>query len=182
MEVKIEESDPLSNLIQFTREKREPQLKITKKRFDACPHLSLYVDEEKRRVTCQKCAVELDAFAVLLEMAHKERRGLWDLEAWEAMRDSRLSDRYDAEWQKHREDITAPPSDPELREIWETFRAYLGEKFCAMYRLKQRKKTGPWWYGRDTRGCCVSLEYVRSSLIPKAVKTMPAQSSGNEAS
>jgi hypothetical protein len=182
MEIKIEESDPLSNVIQFKREQRKPQLQIREPASDACRHINVYVEKETRLVTCQKCDTQLDAFAVLLEMAKKERRWLWDLETWEAMRDSRLSDRYDLEWQKRSGDIVDPPSDLELREIWELFHGYLGDKFCGMYRRKARKRTGPMWYARTTQGGRLSLDYVRSALIPKAVAVMPAQPSGNEAS
>jgi hypothetical protein len=66
------------------------------------------------------------------------------------------------------DEVVAPPSDHRSREIWDIFRAVLGDKFCAMYHRKRRKRRGPEWYGRDTRGCTVSLEYARR-LVPKVV-------------
>jgi hypothetical protein len=168
-----EQPDPQSNIIEFTRKKREPLLSPVRAGYQACRHPRCWVNEEKRTVSCRDCNTELDAFTVLWEMAKTERRWLDDMEAWEAMRDSRLSDRYDAEWQRHVDDIIEPPADPKLRRIWETFHAVLGDKFCAMYHRKRRKRKGPDWYGRDTRGCTVSLEYARSCLVPKAVQVGP---------
>jgi hypothetical protein len=159
--------DPLSNVIEFTRKKREPQLGTVRAGYQACRHPRVWVNEEKRIVSCQDCATELDPFQVLWEMAKKERRWLDDLEAWEAMRDSRLSDRYDEEWGRHAGDIIEPPTDPKLLEMWEIFRAILGDKFCGMYHRKRRKRCGPEWYGRNVSGACVSLEYARSVLVPK---------------
>lgn len=169
MTVKMEDAtpDPLSNVIEFIGKKRKPLLDAVRADYKACRHDRVTVSEEKRVVSCRDCGTELDAFQVLWEMAIKERRWLDDLEAWEAMRDSRLSDRYDAEWQRHMDDIVEPPTDRKLREIWETFHAVLGDKFCAMYHRKRRKRRGPEWYGRDNRGCTVSLEYARSTLVPK---------------
>lgn len=171
MIIKLEDvtPDPLSNLIEFTRKKREPSLGAVRAGYEACHHPRVWVNEEKRIVSCRDCETELDPFQVLWEMATKERRWLDDMETWEAMRDSRLSDRYDAEWQKHVDDIIEPPTDKRLREIWETFHAVLGDKFCAMYHRKKRKRYGPEWYGRDTRGMTLSLEYARSVLVPKIV-------------
>jgi len=170
MIVKDETPDPLSsNLIEFTRKKREPLLGTVRAGYQSCRHPRVSVNEEKRIVSCRDCDAELDPFQVLWEMAVHERRWLDDLEAWEAMRDSLLSDRYDAEWQRHVDDIVEPPADRRLREIWETFHAVLGDKFCAMYHRKRRKRRGPEWYGRDTRGSCVSLQYARSLLVPKVV-------------
>jgi hypothetical protein len=161
--------DPLSNVVEFTGKKREPLLRPVRADYKACRHPRVWVNEEKRIVSCRDCETQLDPFHVLWEMAIKERGWLNDLEAWEAMRDSRLSDRYDAEWQRHVDDIIEPPTDRRSREIWETFHAVLGDKFCAMYHRKSRKRRGPEWYGRDTRGCTVSLEYARSVLVPKIV-------------
>ncbi len=162
-----EQPDPLANVVEFTRKKREPSLSVKRAGYASCRHLTVFVDEEKRIITCRKCEAILDPFLFLLEMANRERRWLDDLEAWEAMRDSRLSDRYDAEWQRHVDDVIEPPTDPVLRGIWDTFSAVLGDKFCAMYRRRARKRNGPYWYGRDTRGMTVSLEYARSQLILK---------------
>jgi hypothetical protein len=161
--------DPLSNVIEFTRKKREPLLEPKRADYKACRHVRTTVDEEKRVVSCRDCEAQLDPFQVLWEMANKERRWLDDLEAWEAMRDSRLSDRYDAEWQRHVDDIIEPPTDRRLREIWDTFHGALGDGFCAMYHRKRRKRRGPEWYGRDNRGSTVSLEYARAVLVPKIV-------------
>ena len=133
------------------------------------------VSEEKRTVRCRDCDTLLDPFQVLWQMAIKERRWLSDLETWEARRDSLLGERYDAEWIKHVEDVVDPPSNPRLREIWDTFHAYMGDKFCAMYRRKHRQTKGTLWYGRDVRGSCVSIEYVRSQLAPKLIATKEAQ-------
>jgi len=165
-----EPPDPLSNVVEFTRKKREPSIEIKPAPCDACRHLQVYVDEEKRLVVCRKCKTIIDAFQFLVEMAHQERRWLNDLEGWEAMRDARLSERYDAEWMRHIDDIIEPPTDPQLLVIWNTFHSVLGDKFCAMYKRKKRKTKGPLWYGRDTRGCTISLEYARHQLTPKIVK------------
>jgi hypothetical protein len=165
--VKDESPDPLSNIIEFTRKKREPLLGAVRAGYKSCRHVRVWVNEEKRIVSCRDCETELDAFQVLWEMAIKERGWLTDLEAWEAMRDSRLSDRYDAEWQHHVDDIIEPPTDPQLRKIWETFHSVLGDKFCTMFHRKRRKRRGPEWYGRDTRGRTVSLEYAKSVLVQK---------------
>jgi len=165
----MERQGPLSNIVEFTRKKREPGLQVARVGPDACRHHYLVVDEEKRAVRCRDCGVSLDPFQVLWEMANKERRWLDDLEAWEAMRDSRLADRYDAEWERRAGDVIEPPAAPELRKVWDVFAAALGEKFCAMYRRKARKRSGTEWYGRDTRGGTVSLEYARALLVPKIV-------------
>src|ERR1035438_4444385 len=135
MNIKIESPDPLSNVISFERKKREPSLAVKRTNVGPeCRHIAVFVDPEMRVVTCQNCRAALDPFQVVLEMAHKERRWLYDLEEWEAMRDSRLSDRYDEEWQKQNAEISEPPQVLELREIWDVFHAVLGDKFCAMYK------------------------------------------------
>lgn len=163
-------SDPQSNLIAFEKGKRKGTLDPVRAKYDACKHESVFVEDGTREVTCQKCGVVLDAFAVLLEMAWKQRRWLEQLDEWDALRESRLSDRYDEQWARDHEGVTAPPSDPELRKIWDVFHSYFGGKFCGMYSRKRRKLKGPYWYGKSTYGATVSLDYARSVLISKTRK------------
>jgi hypothetical protein len=163
------QTDPKSNLIAFEKAKRKGTLEPVRAKYDSCRHESVFVEDGIRQVTCQKCGVVLDAFAVLLEMAYKQRRWLEDMDTWEAMRDSRLSDRYDEKWARDHEGIIEPPADPEQRKVWDVFCAYFGDKFCGMYERKRRKRTGPMWYGKGTNGVTVSLNYARSTLTPKAV-------------
>ena len=122
-----------------------------------------------REVTCQKCGVVLDAFTVLFELAWKQRRWLEELDEWDALRESRLSDRYDEKWAEDHENISAPPTDPALLKIWDVFHSYFGDKFCGMYKRKRRLRNGPDWYGKSNYGATVSLEYAQSVLIAKVV-------------
>lgn len=165
MKIEItQEPDPQSNIIEFTRAKREPNIKIERRGYSDCLHPRTTVHESTRTVTCSICGTLLDAFTVLWEMATKQRRWLDDLEAWEARRDTMLSERYDLEWARRSGDIKEPPQDSQLREIWNTFYAVMGDKFCGMYLRKKRKRTGPLWYGRNIHGSCISLDYARSLL------------------
>lgn len=70
--------DPLSNIIEFTGKKREPSLQTVRSGYKACRHPQVFVNEEKRTVSCRDCETLLDAFEVLWEMAVKERRWLDD--------------------------------------------------------------------------------------------------------
>jgi hypothetical protein len=169
MTIKMPEDDPKSNLIGFPIGKRKGTLEPVRKKYDACKHEAVFVEDGIREVTCQKCGVVLDAFTVLFELAWKQRRWLEELDAWDALRESRLSDRYDAQWERDHEAVVAPPADPSLREVWDVFHSYFGDKFCGMYNRKKRKRMGPGWYGKSTYGATVSLEYARSSMIAKAV-------------
>ena len=162
-----ENTDPKSNLVTFKSQKREGSLKPIRKSYDSCRHKNCYVDEGKRQVTCRKCGIILDAFQVLYEMALKQRMWLEELDEWDALRDSRLSDRYDMEWERESGEVKSPPSDPEAVKAWNVFKSYFGEKFVSMYRRKHRLRSGPDWYGRSTYGACVSFEYARQQLIPK---------------
>lgn len=165
-----ENPDPKSNLVEFKKGKREPTMQVARHNYDACRHIHTIIDNDTRSVTCRDCKILLDAFTVLLELAHKERRWLSDLDEWDARRESLLAERYDEQWAKQQATTTEPPADRELRKIWDDFGAYLGPKFCGMYRRKQRKINGPDWYGKTTDGGMYSYEYVRSQLVPKAVK------------
>ncbi len=160
-------NDPDSNLIQFKRPKREGTLVPVRKTYDSCKHDKCFVDEGTRLVTCQNCSAKMDPFDVLLQLAHKQRRWLEDIDSWEAMRDSRLSDRYDKEWEDHKDDVCSPPSDQRTFTIWETFRIYFKGSFVSMYRRKTRLRSGPEWYGRSNHGSTVSFEYARNQLLPK---------------
>ena len=169
MRVIIPEDDPKGNLIEFKKAPRVASLLPVRPKYDACRHPRVYVAEETRGVECRDCGIGLDAFTVLLEMAHRERRWLEDLDAWEAKRESFLGERYDEQWERDHEGIVEPPAEPRLRAIWDTFHAVLGEKFCRMYERKRRKRCGPDWYGVSTDGAYISYEYARSKLVPKAV-------------
>lgn len=164
-----ERPDPQSNLIQFKRPKREGNLKAVHKTYDSCRHNKCFVDEGKRLVTCQACGVFLDPFQVLYEMALKERKWLNELDEWDARRESVLSQRYDEQWEEERGWIKSPPEDAATLRIWETFRAYFNGTFVAMFKRKQRLRSGPEWFGKSTYGACVSLEFANSQLIPKAI-------------
>lgn len=146
MTIEIPQNDPVSNLIAFEKGKRKGTLEPVRAKYDGCRHVSVFVEDGIRQVTCQTCSVVLDAFTVLLEMAYKQRQWLEELDAWDALRESRLSDRYDEQWARDHEGVTSPPTDPELRKIWDVFHSYFGSKFCGMYRLKSRKRNGPMWY------------------------------------
>ena len=172
------DTDPQSNLIEFKRQPREGTLKPVRAPYGACKHERVTVSEATRTVTCSACDTELDAFAVLLEMAHKQRRWLNELDEWDARRDSLLSERYDREWERKAGDIVSPPTDLTTLRIWETFHAYLKDKFCGMYRRKARKRYGAMWYGRTSNGGCVSYEYARSRLIPEISPVQPKQGAG----
>ena len=100
MTIKMPEDDPKSNLIGFPIGKRKGTLEPVRKKYDACKHEAVFVEDGIREVTCQKCGVVLDAFTVLFELAWKQRRWLEELDAWDALRESRLSDRYDAQWER----------------------------------------------------------------------------------
>jgi hypothetical protein len=166
---KMPEEDPKSNLISFQKGKRKGTLEPVRAKYDACKHESVFVEDGTREVTCQKCHVVLDAFTVLLEMSYKQRRWLEELDSWDALRESRLSDRYDEQWARDHEGVIAPPENPELRKIWDIFHAYFGARFCGMYSRKRRKRQGPEWYGKGAYGGTVSLEYARHCLTSKAV-------------
>lgn len=173
MEIKFpEQPDPQSNLVEFKHpKKREGTMIPVRRNYDDCKHPKFTVNESTRTVECQTCKTQMDAFNVLYEMAIKQRRWLEEMDEWDARRQSLLSERYDEEWGKCKDDIIEPPSDPTLRRIWDVFQAYYGSKFTAMYRRKQRLRTGPEWYGKSTYGACVSYEYARHQLIPKAVQS-----------
>lgn len=162
--------DPTSNLIEMKPRKREPLLQIAPTNYDRCRHHAVLVDSDDRKLTCKDCKEVLDPFTVVEEMARKERQWIWDVEEWTARRDSMLAERYDEKWEKEKDYIRTPPEDPELLKVWNIFRAYFGEKFCAMYERKQRLRSGPQWRGLDTKGGMVSLEWAKSQLIPKAIK------------
>lgn len=66
--------DPLSNVIEFTRKKREPSLQMSPTTYKSCRHDRVGIDQEHREVKCRDCETKLDAFQVLWEMAIKERR------------------------------------------------------------------------------------------------------------
>jgi hypothetical protein len=169
MTIELPQEDPKSNLIAFDKGKRKGTLEPVRAGYDACRHKSVFVEEAKRQVTCQKCGAILDAFEVLLEFANKQRRWLDELDEWEAMQTSRLADRYDEQWARDHEGIVTPPEDPATRKVWDIFHAYFGDKFCGMYNRQRRKRYGPEWYGKGTNGLTVSLEYARKCLVPKAV-------------
>lgn len=169
-----EKPDPQAKLIEFKRPQREGTLRPVRKTYDSCKHASCFVDEGKREVTCQSCKVLLDPFTVLYEMAMKQRQWLEELDQWDARRDSILSERYDAQWEKDKAEVRSPPSDPETLRIWRTFEGYLKGKFVSMYRRKARLRSGPEWYGRSSDGGMVSFEYARSQMVPKMVA--PAES------
>ena len=162
-------NDPKSNIIDFVKGKRKGTLEPKRAKYDSCKHEAVFVEDGIRQVTCQKCGVVLDAFTVLLDMAYKQRSWLEELDAWDALRESRLSDRYDEQWARDHEGVIAPPFDPLLKKIWDAFHSYFGDKFCGMYSRKSRKRIGPEWYGKSTYGGCVSLEYARNARISKAV-------------
>lgn len=164
----ISEPDPKSNLIQFKRAKHQGTLEPIRS-SGGCRHERCTVDEEKRIVACCACQTILDPFTVLYELAWKQRRWLEELDAWDAYRDSKLSERYDQVWQERKGDIIEPPQDPETRRVWNVFDKYFGERFCGMYRLKARKREGPLWYGRSVTGGCVSFDYAQRELMTKAV-------------
>ena len=168
--VTVPMDDPRDNVLQFKREKREGTLIPVRKGFDGCKHAQAIVDQGTRSVSCATCKAPLDAFTVLYELATKQRRWLGELDAWDAYRDSKLSERYGAVWEERSGDVKAPPEDPEMKRVWDTFREYLGESFCAMYRLKQRKRSGTFWYGRTTNGGAVSYNYAREQLLTKVGK------------
>ena len=162
------EADPKGNLIEFKKAPRTPNLLPVRPAYDSCKHQRVYVKEGCREVTCRDCKAKLDAFTVLLEMAHKERRWLEDLDAWDARRESMLGERYDEQWERDHDGVLTPPEDPQLRRIWDTFHQAIGEKFCRMYSRKRRKRNGPEWYGVSTDGMGLSYEYARSCLVRKA--------------
>lgn len=164
-----EDTDPKSNIIDFQKAKRKGTLEPVRKKYDACKHAAVFVEDGIRQVSCQKCGVVLDAFTVLLDMAYQQRRWLEELDAWDAYRESKLSERYDERWARDHEGIIETPTDPDLRKIWEVFHAYFGDKFCGMYSRRRRKRTGPDWYGKSISGGMVSLEYARSTLVAKAL-------------
>jgi hypothetical protein len=163
----MDEPDPKSNLIEFTRQKRDGTIQAVRAPYGACEHLRVTVDQATKSVACRECKTPLDAFTVLWELAIKQRRWLDQLDEWDAYRDSLLSQRYDLEWQRRQDDVTAPPDDPAIRKVWDTFHAYIGDSFCAMYRRNAKKRTGVLWYGRTSNGGCVSYDYARSQLVPK---------------
>jgi hypothetical protein len=170
MNIPMDAPDPRSNLIEFKREKRTGTLEPVRRRYNDCQHERAQINEGSRSVTCAKCKAALDAFDVLYELATKQRRWLEELDAWDAYRDSKLSERYDTQWERDHEEVTEPPEEPALRRIWDTFAAYLKGNFCAMYKRKQRKRKGPEWYGRSTTGGIVSYEYARSRMVPQLVQ------------
>jgi hypothetical protein len=139
MTIKMPDDDPKSNLIGFPIGKRKGTLEPVRKKYDACKHEAVFVEDGIREVTCQKCGVVLDAFTVLFELAWKQRRWLEELDAWDALRESRLSDRYDAQWERDHEAVVAPPADPSLREVWDVFHSYFGDKFCGMSGIRRRR-------------------------------------------
>ena len=167
----LDVDSPQSNIIEFKKGKREGTLKPVRASYDACKHVNMFVDEATREVSCQKCGTKLDAFSVLFELAHKQRRWLEELDEWDARRESILSERYDQQWERDHEGIAEPPSDPSLRRVWDTFHSVMGDKFCRMYRRNHRKRNGPEWYGVSTEGMRLSYEYARSKMIPKAAGT-----------
>lgn len=167
MIIKMEYPDPKSKVVEFKREKRVGSLVPLQARYGSCRHERATIIESSRSVECSACKCPLDAFTVLYELAHKQRRWLEDLDAWDAHRDSMLSERYDQEWQQRVGDVIDPPTNPADRRIWDVFHEYMGAKFCGMYKRKQRKRNGPGWYGRSVDGACVSYEYARSRLVEK---------------
>jgi hypothetical protein len=169
MNIPFNAPDPKSNLIEFKREKRTGTLEAVRAGYDACKHERLIISEEKRIVTCRACKTPLDPFTILFEFANKQRRWLDELDSWDAYRESKLAERYDLEWAEGLADIKGPPTDPEIRMIWDTFHAVLKDKFCGMYQRKKRKHAGPQWYGRSTSGGIYSYEFARQGLTPKVV-------------
>lgn len=165
----MNDPEPPSKLISFKRKPREGTLEPKRAGYDACRHKYTIVDQEKRAVTCRDCETALDPFQVLWELAIKQRSVNDDLDAWQARQESLLSDRYDQVWLRHAGDITVPPDDPELRQVWDIFHAYFGDKFTGMFRRKQGKRNGIEWYGRSLHSSVVSLVYARSMLAPKLI-------------
>ena len=169
MEIPISQDDPKGKLIQFKARKRTGTLERVRAPYGACKHERIYVVESRREIECQSCKTKLDPFAVLLELATKQRRWLEELDAWDAYRESKLSERYDEQWERDHEGVLEPPADTSLRNIWDTFNSAIGEGFCGMYRRRSRMRNGPEWYGRGAHGLVISYEYARSKLVPKAV-------------
>jgi hypothetical protein len=157
------------NLIEFKRGPREGTLNPVRAKWDSCRHKYTVIDEETRTVECRDCKTHLDAFTVLWEIAIQERRCLEELDAWEARQTSLLSDRYDEIWLSHSCDVTVPPEDPEIRQVWDIFAEYFGPKFTSMYRRKKGKRAGMEWYGRSNHGMTVSFMYARSQLATRCV-------------
>lgn len=170
MNIPMDNPDPKSNLIEFKRGKREGTIEPVRAAYDSCKHERVMVDEATRTVSCRTCKTPLDAFAVLYELAHKQRRWLDELDHWDAYRESKLADRYDLQWEKDQGEVKHPPTDPASLAIWQSFHRYLGDTFCGMYRRKRGKRNGPEWYGRTTTGGVFSHEWVRQRLLPKTEK------------
>ena len=72
--------------------KNQP-LEVKRKRYDDCSHSKLYVWENSRKVTCQACDAELDAFQALLDMAYKVRQAI--------QRDESKAAYYEEQAEKH---------------------------------------------------------------------------------
>lgn len=171
MTIEMSKDDPQAKVVELKKGPRQGQFEIKRKSWDGCRHNRTIVDEQNRAVRCRDCEVPLDAFTVLLELAHRERRWLEELDAWDAYRESTLAQRYDTEWQRNQgREITEPPSDPAIRKVWDYFNHHLGSKFAGLYRRKSRKRSGTEWYGKTIDGGLLSIEWVRKQ---SAVKLEP---------
>lgn len=79
-----DDASKTDNVLPFSLGHRPPANALKPKPYCSgrlCTHQNVLVEESTREVTCARCDVVLDAFAVLLQYASQERRFDWASEA-----------------------------------------------------------------------------------------------------